>query len=241
MKKFNIIVFLSFLLFFVACEKDEGMGGKSEIKGTVYYLLTDHNGNVVSKEQAKDERVYIIYGDDDFYGNDVRSYYDGSYCFQHLQKGSYHIYAYEDCSNCESDLSPVMVTAEISKNKETATAPDIELTKYIDIQDGYASISGKIIVKEYNGIGQLLDTYPGAEVRTYIKYNQDSIYFEDMRTDANGMYSFNNLITGDYTIFAYSDCINCGITGEEIKSVSVSITIKNEEKTADDLYIEKRE
>lgn len=223
----------------LSCKKNPGIGGKSSIQGTVYYKLTDHNGKIISKELAKNERIYITYGDNGFYDDDIRTDFNGTYKFTYLRKGNYTISAYEDCSNCESGLNQVSVTVELKNNKENIVADNIELTKYVDIQDGFATVKGKVITNEYNLMGQLLGTYPSQDVRVYIRYDTDSVYFDDMRTDANGTYQFENLIIGNYTIYAYSDCINCGITGKEIKSVNVVVSEKDEIVTADDLYIEK--
>ena len=73
-----------------------------------------------------DERVYIIYGDEDFYSESVRTDENGKYQFKGLQKGNYRIYAFsEDTLSLTGTLMQVEVNAEIKKNKEVVEAPEL--------------------------------------------------------------------------------------------------------------------
>jgi len=91
----------------------------------------DYNnaGQLQGQYYAQEERVYIIYGDADFYGNDTRTSYDGTYEFDYLRKGSYTIFAYSNCDTCASGSIATMMTAEITKNHSTVTLPDLILKK----------------------------------------------------------------------------------------------------------------
>lgn len=76
-----------------------------------------------------DERVYLIYGDEDFYSESVRTDNDGNYQFKGLNKGNYRIYAFsKDTLNNNFDVK-VEVSAEITKNKTVVDAGEIYLIK----------------------------------------------------------------------------------------------------------------
>lgn len=76
-----------------------------------------------------DERVYLIYGDEDFYSESVRTDNDGNFQFKGLNKGNYRIYAFsKDTLNSNFDIK-VEVSAEITKNKTVVDAGEIYLVK----------------------------------------------------------------------------------------------------------------
>ena len=61
---------LTLLVFAASCEKEEGTGGTNSITGKVY--VRDYNENFTILEEqytAKDEDVFIVYGDDEVYGD----------------------------------------------------------------------------------------------------------------------------------------------------------------------------
>jgi hypothetical protein len=110
---------------FYGCKKGAGEGGTSAIKGKIYVMNYNSSGQLVSQYYGQEERVYIIYGDADFYGNDTRTSYDGTYEFDYLRQGSYTIFAYSDCDTCASGSEAVLLTTEITKNNSTTDLPDL--------------------------------------------------------------------------------------------------------------------
>jgi hypothetical protein len=76
---------------------------------------------------------------------------------------------------------------------------------------GLASISGKVYVYDVNGtFTDTLSEYYAMDERVYIIYGtDDSTYDDDFRTSLDGSFEFGYLTPGDYTVFAYSDCITC--------------------------------
>jgi hypothetical protein len=105
-----------------SCEKEEGIGGTSSITGKVRVRQYNDNFTIkVEEYYATDEDVFIIYGDDDVYGDKTSTSHDGTYRFDYLREGSYTIFAYsEDSAEFPTQHEiPVMKNIEITgKNKE---------------------------------------------------------------------------------------------------------------------------
>ena len=90
--------------------------GKSNVGGTATY----------TEGPIADERVYIVYGDDDFYSEDVRTDAQGNFQFKELNRGDYRIFAYtQDTLNPSAGLQEVSVTATITEKKQVVQAPNL--------------------------------------------------------------------------------------------------------------------
>lgn len=125
-------------LFLTSCEKEEGEGGTSSIRGKVIVHDFDagfQNPNPSLIYPAADEKVYIVYGtDNNTYDDDFDTSFDGTYEFKYLQKGKYKIYAYtKDTTGAwngtiniihRPDL-PVIMEVEITSNNSIVEVPDI--------------------------------------------------------------------------------------------------------------------
>lgn len=119
----RILFFLSVCavtLTMTSCKKVEGPGGSSTITGKIYVQVFDAANNLINEYDGLDERVYLIYGEDDtFYDDDVRTSYDGTFEFNYLQNGTYKFFVYEKCSTCESGKNVIIKTVEITDKKST--------------------------------------------------------------------------------------------------------------------------
>ena len=125
----NLTVVMCLFLVLAGCHKNAGEGGTSSIKGKVYIRDYNSAGQLQAEYYATEERVYIIYGDADFYGNDKRTSFDGTYQFDFLRKGTYTIFAYQSCDTCASGVEAVKAIAEITSNNSTDELPDLILKK----------------------------------------------------------------------------------------------------------------
>ena len=129
MKRFLLIGSISviILMMVLSCSKDPGPGGTSTIYGKVY--VKDYNSTFTvlrGEYYAQDESVYIVYGDDRTYSDDVSTNYDGTFEFKYLRKGTYHIYAYSKDSTLQSNaLIPVIMDIEITENGSEVECPEI--------------------------------------------------------------------------------------------------------------------
>lgn len=131
MRKYPFVIMLLATLFFAsACKKVEGQGGTSSISGRVYVQEYDAFGNIIEEYYSADERVFIIYGDEDnVYDDDFRTSFDGSFQFDFLTKGNYRIFVYEDCPTCASGETAVITDVTIDQNRSSIVLPDIVIRK----------------------------------------------------------------------------------------------------------------
>ena len=112
-----------------SCKKGPGQGGTSTIKGKIYAMNYNGSGQLQGEYYAAEERVYLVFGDNDFYGLDTRTSYDGTYEFPYLLKGSYTVFAYSNCDTCDSGTVEVKLETEVTENHSTVELPDIVIKK----------------------------------------------------------------------------------------------------------------
>ena len=127
----NSICFIALLSFLSlsSCVKDEGVGGTATITGTVIAKELSNSGVLLDQYFAAEERVYIVYGNNEIHDDDARTHYTGSYQFEFLRKGTYTIYAYSNCDTCPGGVEPIEVTVEVGSRGEDVVAPDIVIIK----------------------------------------------------------------------------------------------------------------
>jgi len=125
----SLICLLSILLS--SCKKPAGSGGQATLKGKVIVKNYDGTFTVLkSTAAATDQDVYIIYGDDDTYGDKTKTGPDGVYEFKYLRKGTYKIYVYSKIpANPKPSPSTQAIyqSGTISHRKGTIELPDITI------------------------------------------------------------------------------------------------------------------
>jgi hypothetical protein len=95
-------------------------------------------------------------------------------------------------------------------------------------EGGSGTIEGKVIIQLINeNTLDTLATYEAQDEKVYIVYGEESTSGDDTRTTYNGNYAFDYLYKGEYTIYAYSECLlhleDCpGESEAVIKSVTIS-------------------
>ncbi len=130
--KNGLILFFSILTLSLtnSCKKVEGPGGGAVIKGVIQEQKYNALGNVIAEYPAANQSVYLIYGTtDQFYDDDVKTSYDGSFVFNYLQKGTYTVFVYEDNANEPSGKSVVKETFEITDKGEVKDLGTINIKK----------------------------------------------------------------------------------------------------------------
>lgn len=132
MKIKQLLLATLLILCLTNCDKSAGTGGTSTIKGKIY--IRDYNAAFTilqSSHYAIEERVYIMYGDHDFYDDNIRTGYDGTYEFRNLRKGSYRVFAYSADSTftVPGGVYAVIDTVEITADYQTVEVPLMILLK----------------------------------------------------------------------------------------------------------------
>ncbi len=121
-----LIFFFGFTL--ISCEKEEGEGGKARITGSVYvYDVSALTGDTLAEYDGMEERVYIVYGDNSIFDDEVRTHYDGTYQFKYLTKGDYTVFVYTDCDTCPSEQAVILREVKIDEKKQEVVVPQFNI------------------------------------------------------------------------------------------------------------------
>lgn len=95
---------------------------------------------------------------------------------------------------------------------------------------GTNTLKGKLWVKNYSSTGVYLGEYVGFDERVYLICGSDSFYCNDLRSNYDGGFEFQNLYKGTYSVFAYSKCDTC--TSPEVP-VFGTVTFDKNRQTLD--------
>jgi len=127
-RHFAVAILLAIPFLFPSCEKVEGPGGKATIIGKIMQIDIDIEANGDTTVEASyyipDENVYLIYGNNTIYDDDVKTNFDGSYKFEYLRNGNYTLYAYTECDQA-TDICPVFKEVNIDKGDRVVNVDDI--------------------------------------------------------------------------------------------------------------------
>lgn len=120
------------LALITGCKKEEGIGGTSSITGKVF--VREYNSNFTVKTDqyyATDEEVFIVYGDDEVYGDKVTTNFDGTFRFEYLREGNYKVFSYsEDSAGYPTKHQiPVIKNVKIAGRNETVSAGTLVILK----------------------------------------------------------------------------------------------------------------
>jgi len=236
--KFIGIFFLIIIsLITYSCKKEEGFGGNSSIKGKMIERVYNDDYSILLNERpAKDEDVFIVFGNDDVIGDDSNTSFDGSFSFEYLFEGSYSVFYYsEDTLSDSNEEMEEIITVDIDKNEEYDLGNIYKIIS-IDYDDGDAMISGNVFSVNYidgSSYPVLIidDTTYAQEYEVYLSYGDHPFYDERIRTQYDGSFTFTNLIKGSYKIFLYSE----NITGGNENDVLIYNTVISDDHDQIDL------
>lgn len=206
---FRISFIFFFCLILISCTKQEGEGGLASIEGVVMVQnvnpLLEKVGDLY---RATDEKVFISYGSNEFVDNDVSTSPEGKFIFNYLTPGDYSVFVYSDDTTLYNSAENMVVKKQISiKNKkEKAKLDTVIIYKFVDYNDGVATVSGVINQIEYfDGTTIKKDTIFAQNEDVFLQFADNSKILERARTSFDGSYSFSDLIPGSYKIFVLSD------------------------------------
>lgn len=121
-----LFLFVAFSISVISCSKEPGPGGQASITGKLF--VQNYSGNCTSLDAefyGVDEDIYIIYGDDPSYSDNVNTGPGGVYWFPNLRKGKYTIYAISESCIPNAGDTIVSMQVEIKDRKETIEVPDL--------------------------------------------------------------------------------------------------------------------
>lgn len=215
MNKLYLFLIIIPIFIYSSCTKKEGEGGSATIKGKVIVRLCSDSFDTVYAEFPDEERdVYIVYGDDDYYGDKASTYYNGVYQFSYLRKGSYKVFAYSDdeTGQSESGKRPVVQEVTISENGSIVDVPDIIVYDQVSSYEGSGTISGKVFAYDWNSeLTVLKDSFYLRNEWVHISRKADNYYFDRIRTYYDGSFVFSSLPIGKYEVYVYGR----DITGQD--------------------------
>lgn len=132
MKKIGLLIILS--LFLWSCEKGPGEGGMAKISGKI--IIEDYNLDFTILRDtypAQAYDVYIIYGDDPYYGDKIETNFDGYFEFNYLREGEYTIFTYSKDKTLDYNMTSKLTTIErkvtIASKKEEVVVEDMIVAK----------------------------------------------------------------------------------------------------------------
>ena len=202
MKKLLSCLLLAFLaLLMSACNTGPGTGGTATLEGTV--LLVQHPDDnyslVTDTVPAAKEDVFLVYGNNTFYDDDLEADNTGFYRFKYLRPGTYTVYAYSTLPSGERVA--VSQTVNVERGQVT-TVPTI----YVHEGKAYGRsiIKGTVNATYIDKNGDVLATGPAYDHRVYIQRVGDPFPFDDVRVGINGVFMFQKIDPGDYIVFTTS-------------------------------------
>jgi len=189
------------MTFMQSCNRDEGLGGSSSVKGTVWNIVhyDDDFSFTAETIPAAKKDVYLIFGSNanDYFGDDVETDPNGVYRFDYLRKGDYIVFAYSEYPDGRKEA----VTANVKVGSGSSEAPPL----YIHTGKAYgtAIIKGYVRAKYYHN-GVYRDEGVGTGMRAYIRRVGTEGAFDDVRV-SDGVFVFQKLPPGEYQVAVESE------------------------------------
>ncbi|TKG96634.1 hypothetical protein EYV94_05125 [Puteibacter caeruleilacunae] len=242
--KFRIELIALCLIICSSCTPDEGVGGRCSIKGRLIEKAYNDDMSVLQRETiAKDEDVFLLFGDETSVGEKTSSSFYGDFEFNHLWPGTYTLYYYSEGIEKGAKVTHEKTMEIKLSGHETVDLGELEVIKLLDYDDGAASIHGRVMVTNYRNSSAwpnliVKDVTPAQEQEVYLVYANHKQYDERIRTNHDGTFAFTNLIKGDYKIYVYSEDVKGG-TQDVVVEKQITVTEENQDVELDEINIEK--
>ena len=217
-KKIKLLfAMVAMALLLPSCNKGPGEGGTGTVQG--YVKLVHHPDDdytlIPDTVVAAKTDVFIVYGDESYFGNDVETGADGMYQFEYLRPGDYTVFAYSTLSTGEK------VAVSESVNLQRGAVVHVP-TLYIHDGKAYGTsiVKGRVHASYYHN-GSWRGEGWAYEHRVYIRRVGEDIPFDDTRVGPDGYFAFQKLQPGEYEVFTASDDISTEIPDFVFQSISV--------------------
>ena len=199
-----LLALMAMALLLPSCNKGPGEGGTGTVQGfvkLVHHPDDDYTLTPDTMVAAKTD-VFIIYGDEDFFGDDVETNAEGMYQFEYLRPGEYTVFAYSTLPSGEKVAVSEMV--ELQRGA-VAKVP----TLYIHDGKAYGTsvVRGRVHATYYHN-GSYRGEGWACEHRVYIRRVGEDIPFDDTRVGPDGYFAFQKLQPGTYEVYTVTQDFN---------------------------------
>ena len=204
-KTFKLLLILATAaLLLPSCNKGPGEGGTGTVQGLVKLVHRPDDDYTLTPDTmvAAKTDVFIIYGDETYFGDDAETNADGLYQFEYLRPGEYTVFAYSTLPSGEKVA--VSETVELQRGA-IANVPTI----YIHDGKAYGTsvVKGRVHAAYYHN-GSYRGEGWACEHRVYIRRVGDDIPFDDTRVGPDGYFAFQKLQPGEYEVFTVTQDFN---------------------------------
>ena len=199
-----LLAFAVMTMLLPSCNKGPGEGGTGTVQG--YVKLVHHPDDDFTLPSdtmvAAKTDVFIVYGDDAYFGDDTETGPDGLYQFEYLLPGDYTVFAYSTLSSGEKVAVSETVTLQRGMVSQVPTL-------YIHDGKAYGTsiVKGKVHASYYHN-GSWRGEGWAYEHRVYIRKVGEELHFDDTRVGVDGSFAFQKLQPGEYEIFTVTEDLN---------------------------------
>ena len=204
-KKIKLLFALVAMVFLLpSCNKGPGEGGTGTVQGFVKLVHHPDNDYTLTADTmpAAKTDVFIVYGDEAYFGDDVETSPDGMYRCEYLLPGEYTVYSYSTLPSGEKVAVGETVTLQRGAVCQVPT---------IYIHDGKAYgtsiVKGRVHAAYYHN-GSYRGEGWACEHRVYIRRVGDDIPFDDTRVGPDGYFAFQKLQPGEYEVYTVTQDFN---------------------------------
>jgi hypothetical protein len=236
---------MAFTCVFFSCSQQEGIGGNSHIKGKIMVNYYNDDFSQLLYDQpipAKDEDVFLIFGNDSVIGEDTKTSFTGNFEFEYLWPGKYKLYYFSEDTTGKSS-EPIEIVKEFTLEKnETLDLNDLIISKKLKWDEGNSFIKGKIMINYYNTDFSLLlsdEPVPAKDEDVFLVFGNDQVVGKDTKTSFTGDFTFEYLWPGKYKLYYYS-YDSTGQSPEKVEVIKEITLGENETLELSNLIIKKK-
>ena len=199
-----LLAFFAVSLLLPSCNKGPGEGGTGTVQGyvkLVHHPDDDYTLTPDTMVAAKTD-VFIVYGDENYFGNDAETDANGMYRFEYLRPGNYTVYAYSTLPSGEKVAESETVTLARGAIFQVPTL-------YIHDGKAYGTsiVKGRVHAAYFHN-----SSYQGegwaCEHRVYIRRVGEEVPFDDTRVGPDGYFAFQKLQPGEYEVYTVTQDLN---------------------------------
>ena len=199
-----LLAYLAVTLLLPSCNKGPGEGGTGTVQGyvkLVHHPDDDYTLTPDTMVAAKTD-VFIVYGDENYFGNDAETDANGMYRFEYLRPGDYTVYAYSTLPSGEKVAESETVSLARGAVVQASTL-------YIHDGKAYGTsiVKGRVHAAYFHN-GSYQGEGWACEHRVYIRRVGEDIPFDDTRVGPDGYFAFQKLQPGEYEVYTVTQDLN---------------------------------